>query len=470
MNTDKEFIGLLTSGGDERIIFPEDQCFNKYHYNPMDFSGLLNRGSCTSGSLNPETYAVLKKIQISHFEENFDKAVHNHAKQLKSLFHLPGKPDFEVFFAPSGSDLIYYPLLFSRLLYPDSNPVNVLTCSEELGTGSQIGAHGKYFCLLNQFGEPVAEGSNISKHIRPKVITLPARDQGGHIIDNRLKLKQIINCYHDTPKIVNLVFGSKSGIEDNLKIIDEIKRTDVLWTVDLCQFRNKKDLVNDLLSKEVILLITGSKFYQSPPFCGALLVPKKICNRLANCNPAPAKDFNNLFSSYDISECLSSIRNQLPQYKNIGLHLRWECALYEMKEYNRIKEEKTLSVILKWNELINKTLKCSEYLDPMPDMELTNKSIISFRVMHNGHYFDNDELNSLFIKIVTKKYPELDGYNKIYIGQPVKYEIGSFLRLSIGSYDVRQYAKNNNFHFENDVKTIQIIENEVKNFKKDYTR
>ena len=50
-----------------------------------------------------------------------------------------------------------------------------------------------------------------------------------------------------------------------------------------------------------------------------------------------------------------------------------------------------------------------------------------------------------------------------FIGQPVKYESGSFLRIAIGSYDVRQYLKNEKVHFENDLNIIKIIENEVKN-------
>ena len=293
----------------------------------------------------------------------------------------------------------------------------------------------------------------------------PARDEHGRINDNRSELIQIIKESKNIPKIVNLVFGSKSGIEENLYIIDEVKRPDILWTVDLCQFRNKKDLINDLLSKGVILLLTGSKFYQAPPFCGALLVPKKLCKRLAACDPSPVKDFYNIFSSYDIPENLPNIKKQLRPFKNMGLHLRWECALYEMIEYDRIDEEKTNAMILKWNDIVFNTIKKSQYLDPMPDMEFTNKSIISFRAMYQGQYLNNSELKSLFKRIVSKEYSELNGYKKIFIGQPVKYENGSFLRLAIGSYDIRQYLKNEKIHLENDLKIIKIIENEVKNFK-----
>jgi len=108
--------------------------------------------------------------------------------------------------------------LFSRLLYPGKNPVSIVTCPEELGSGTQIAAHGKFFSLMNQFGESIPKGEFLSENLTPDVYMLPARDDKGHIYDNRAELFELIDRDHDTCKIVNLVFGSKSGIEENLKI------------------------------------------------------------------------------------------------------------------------------------------------------------------------------------------------------------------------------------------------------------
>ncbi|NOG44964.1 MAG: hypothetical protein HND50_07020 [Calditrichaeota bacterium] len=452
---------LLTGGGDERITITEKGT-NKYHLNPVEYSDLLNRGSCTSGSLNQETFNLIEKVNPQQYEANFEQEVNNHAQDLKDLFNLNGDPCFEVFFAPSGSDLVYYPLLFNRLLYPDKDPVNILTCPEELGSGSQVAAHGRYYSQFNQFGKQLEMDSLISKNINPDVKLLPARNKLGYISDNHSNLVDLIKTNSPLPKIVNLVYGSKSGIEESLHTIDEFIRPDIMWTVDLCQFRNKKVLINDLLSKGVILLITGSKFYQSPPFCGALLVPKDWCNRLADCDPGPADDFTNIFTKYDFPECLPNIRNRFHDFKNVGLHLRWKCALYEMKELDKIGEEGTYSTILNWNKEMMKAIDKSDYLEPMPDMDLTNKSIISFRVKNGEHYFDNTELKSLFINVVTAKHGKIKGHDKIFIGQPVKYDSGSFIRLAIGSYTVRQYIKTQNNDYKDDLEIIRIIENEAK--------
>jgi hypothetical protein len=454
---------ILSSGGDERIYIREGGT-NKYHINPVDNSNLVNRGSCTSGNLNPDTSAHLEDFAINSFKENFELEVQRHAAILKELYGGNGNQEFEVFFAPSGSDLVYYPLLFGRLLHPEKQCQNIITCPEELGSGSQIAAQGKYYSEYNQFGEAVGKSELIGGKITPDVYMLPARDENGCIIDNHNKLKQVIENDPDTPKIVSLVYGSKSGIEENLLIIDETDQPSILWAVDLCQFRNKKDLINGLLEKGAILLITGSKFYQSPPFCGALLVPKKLCDRLTKCDPTPARDFNRIFTKYDIPDCLPNLSKQFRSYKNIGLHMRWECALFEMIELDKLGEERIYRTISDWNEKITEAINKSTFFELMPDTKLTNKSIISFRIKYKDHYFDDDDLQSFYMAIVSKEFTLTDKRIKLFIGQPVQYQNGSFLRLAIGSYDIRQYVKTATVNYTNDLAIIRILEEEVKKF------
>ena len=53
--------------------------------------------------------------------------------------------DFDIFYAPSGSDLCYFPIMFSRIINPDKKIFSVVTCPEELGTGSNTAIKGEYF-------------------------------------------------------------------------------------------------------------------------------------------------------------------------------------------------------------------------------------------------------------------------------------------------------------------------------------
>lgn len=53
-----------------------------------------------------------------------------------------------------------------------------------------------------------------------------------------------------------------------------------LYVVDACQGRFEIDWLNDLLSKNAIVLITGSKFFRGPPFSGGVLVPAPLMAKL----------------------------------------------------------------------------------------------------------------------------------------------------------------------------------------------
>ena len=92
MEIDNSLKKVLTSGCDERIIFPDGVNHNNYNMNPFNHSGLISRGSCTCGSLNPETYNILKDIQLSKFETKFEDIVRHQEKQLKELNLLTMKP------------------------------------------------------------------------------------------------------------------------------------------------------------------------------------------------------------------------------------------------------------------------------------------------------------------------------------------------------------------------------------------
>ena len=78
--------------------------------------------------------------------------------RLKKLFNYKDKDAFDVVFAPSGSDLAYLPLIFSEILDPEKEKLVLLTCPEELGSGSQMAFLGKYFGNKNQFGKELDKG------------------------------------------------------------------------------------------------------------------------------------------------------------------------------------------------------------------------------------------------------------------------------------------------------------------------
>jgi hypothetical protein len=450
-------IELLTSGCDERVFIHEKTATNKYHLNPLQYQRSLQRGSCTCNILTPEGHLVADRFLTDIPTLDYQEVVASQTRRIKSLLTCQSMDEFEVVFTPSGSDAMYVPLMFQSELNPQQTIINVVSCPEELGSGSVVAAQAKYYADWNQFGERI----NIHESVAgaPKVDTffLPARDESGSILNRKQAISDIINTNLGRPIIVNLVFSSKSGIEDDLAIIDGFP-TGVMWVVDMCQFRADKALIHSLLGKGVMLMVTGSKFYQAPPFCGALLVPAPWINVLQLCDASSVSAFSQLFSCYDFPNQLPGFVDTLPDYKNWGLRMRWQVALEEMEAYRAIPEDISNLWIRRWRRVVTDRLELNSLFTMMPDKELTSHSIISFFIVVGDHELTMPELKTVFDNIVTSRHEGLIGYEKIFIGQPVKYGDRAFIRLAVGSNCVRTQVASGKFDPINDLRVIEIIE------------
>lgn len=456
---------LLTTGCDERIFLLPEYQTNKYFINSFSHpEALMNRGSCTCGGLTTYT----QQVAASYLEElehrPHQDLVDAHSRRLKEMINFEGEDRFEVFFGPSGSHLVYYPLLFHKILYPGQQVISMLTCTEELGSGSKVAAAGQHFAQYNQFDEKVQEEEMVTD-MNIDLTCFSARDEQGNIIKSGDAIREMIKKYPEQPKIVGLVHGSKSGIKDNLKIIEEYDDEKIFWIVDLCQFRNSKELINKLLDNHCMVFITGSKFYQAPPFCGAMLTPKKTVERLK------AKDFETgtlgfkeVFTRYDLPNSLPGLKDEFREDENNGLRLRWECAISEMEKYDNTSSAACEEVILSWNNTIMKTIAAKDILELLPYQESTNDSIISFRVRRqDGSFMDYDELKTLHKSIALADYNELGEFEKVFIGQPVKYGEKSFIRLALGAYNVRNLVGQDDPDlFEKDIRLVDLIVEKAK--------
>jgi hypothetical protein len=449
---------IVTSGCDERIFLRPDTNANKYHLNPIVYENLFQRGSCTCGTFTPFGFEVGVEFLKKYDESLYDQIVQDQTKRLHDLLS-DSEINFDVYYGPSGSDMMYLPLLFQAMLKPDKSIVNIVSCPEELGSGSKLAAELSYYSEWNQFGEKIPMGQKLTSNIQSEVHYLAARENSGHIANRNKSIRTIIEQNPTKPIVGNLVFGSKSGIKDDLHIIDEFP--EIMWVVDMCQFRTDRNLIHELINKGVMIMVTGSKFYQAPPFCGALLVPTLWTEKLKKTSGSSAAFFKHIFSAYDFPDGLVNIRENLPEYKNVGLRLRWEVALREMEAYLSFPQEESNALIRRWNQVVTGRLAQSDTFRLMPNMELTNDSIVSFMVLVDGRALNNAELKKLFDFLVLNEHEGLDGFNRIFLGQPVQYGDKSFIRLAIGSYSVRRQLLNQRFEPFNDIRMIEIIEESV---------
>lgn len=440
--TNEELQNLIVSGGDERIALL-DNGLNKYYINPVAFEDYVFRGSCTCNALNVNS----KKAVIDEWNQiqkvGFSDRIEAKREELRKLIGEEIADEFEVFFAPSGSDLNYYTLMFQRLLNPKKAIINLVTCPEELGSGSTLAAEGRYYFQLDQFGGKVEKGAKLEGMFSLEAVYFAARDIEGNIQNHKEALtKRILLEKDEKAVIANLVLGSKSGIEDNLSIVPRL-RNEAMWVVDMCQMRVNQRILKKLLQLDACIMITGSKFFQAPPFCAALLVPKSIVTKLQQVeNTQSASYFSSVFSAYDIPPSLPAIRKQFSTFENNGMLLRWEAALSEMRITHEFDIKAILEKINEWNEKVSSIIQNTPQFELMPDGNLTNNTIISFRVKDKGGQFLKEEKLRKIYAHLALNGQEILGGKKLVIGQPVTYLERAFLRVAIGSHNVADYIEN----------------------------
>jgi len=458
---DEQLLEALIAGGDERTELDPVTGHNRYFLNPVDSRDIFNRGSCTAGMLNGRSRVVAKEFLGRYDTLNYASLVEEQSFRLKNLLSSVHNDPFDVFFGPSGTDLAYFPTLFQRLLHPDKPIIQLMSCPEELGSGSMDVAAAKLFGRQNQFGQPVEQGAPIDPAApEPTVVELDARDAAGNVLDRRSQINQLIADNPDAAIIGSLVFGSKSGIKDDLDVIDD-HGDNVMWVVDLCQLRVDPALLHDLLDRGAMVMLTGSKFFQTPPFCGALLVPRQVTERLRSAevgDGAAIAPFGQIFSAHDVPWALDNVRQYLPEEENRGLRLRWQIALDEMESYASWPFHVSNELIAEWNEAMSRLVDGHPNFRLMPDQHKTNDSIISTQVLAGGRELSHDELRTLYREVLTTEHDGLsNGARRVFFGQPVRYGDRSFIRFAIGAPTVRWILHRGSLFMDDDQRLLEII-------------
>lgn len=459
---DRELLDALVAGGDERTEINPEVGRNRYFTNPVDSRDVFNRGSCTAGMLNDRSRQVAREFLERYDTLNYASLVEEQSFRLKNLLSSVHKDPFDVFFGPSGTDLAYLPTLFQRLLHPDKPIIQLISCPEELGSGSMDVAAARLFGRQNQFGQPLDQGAPIDPNAaEPTVVELDARDPNGKVLDRRDKIVRLIEDNPNAAIVGSLVFGSKSGIKDDLDVIDDYG-DHMMWIVDLCQFRVDPTLIHDLLDRGAMVMLTGSKFFQTPPFCGALLVPRQVTERLRSAQPksdgSPVAPFGKIFSAHDIPWALDNVRQHLPEVENRGLRLRWQIALDEMESYAQWPFEVSNELMDDWNAHLTDVIDRHPNFRVMPDQHKTNDSIISTQVLANGRELSHDELLDLYERVLTTEHEGLsDGARRVFFGQPVRYGQRSFIRFAIGAPSVRWMLERGELFMDDDERLVEIV-------------
>ncbi|GAB0498632.1 hypothetical protein MMPV_009978 [Pyropia vietnamensis] len=139
--------------------------------------------------------------------------------------------------------------------------------------------------------------------------------------------------------VLHAVDGSKTGLRvPSVSVIDQLRirlGSRVLLVLDACQCRSDAAELAWYLGRGAVVLITASKFFAAPGFCGAVLVPPSAAGPLST-GPTEAipRGFRDYLTCSEVPHSMPSLRQALPTGpNNVGLLLRWECGLTEMELY-----------------------------------------------------------------------------------------------------------------------------------------
>ncbi|MFZ9155541.1 MAG: hypothetical protein ACO22A_04250, partial [Schleiferiaceae bacterium] len=75
-----------------------------------------------------------------------------------------------------------------------------------------------------------------------------------------------------------------------------------------------------------------------------------------------------------------------------------------------------------------------------------------------GAELDYDQLKRLFDTLVLSTHQGFNGFDRVFLGQPVRYGSRSFIRLALGSYSIRKMMGPSGFDPFNDLHLVDLIE------------
>jgi asparagine synthase (glutamine-hydrolysing) len=490
-----DFASLLTTGSDDRSIIL-DTGSNKYHIQPrpVDKSHIF-RGSCTGNPPTARGFAAAEDLYSNKLKdcnkEDLDEAVkdifRDQRSHLEAILELP--KGTEIILCPSGSDAEYLPVAIARALNPDAEIVNGVSQLNEIGAGSAPASLGQFFneyvplygkLDTNDVSSTLAGFDNVDG------ITVTARVDDGTVNDSTLKMNEFRDHAIDNGKfpIIHGVFGGKTGIRDEV-MPPSLQEGDLsLGVVDACQGRFSLEELHGWLKQDSIVLFTGSKFYQAPTFCGAVIIPPTIATKLAESNSTPVEMLGTMglggfLTDKELPECMDSWKPFLRKANanNIGLALRWEAGLAGMEALRSVSDDQRIAMVDEWAASVKKMVQDKS---PLLDAWSVERSIISIRISKENEsqsWLGMDEARDLYrwmsmdvsflVSEEDATVEERMALSKIvYIGQPVNVSKShAIVRIALGVDSLLSYIEDKENTLKGDEAIVQKLAAIAKHFE-----
>ena len=340
---------LIASGGDDRIWLDPQARRNRYGVPAEPAPDELWFSSSTAGAVSPRGWAAAGEA-LQRLSEPGCHTIAAFFDTLRlRLLALYGAPGAEAVLAASGTEAELVTL--SLALSLAQGPVaNIVVAPAETGSGVPAAASGLHFLGRASLGGPVTQATRLAgwEDAQVTLETIEIRSPCGALraqadVDQEAALKVERAVAGGAFALLHVLDASKTGRPG-------VSRTAasqilarypgrVLVVVDACQLRCAAADVRRDLEQGLAVMVTGSKFAGGPAFCGAIMLPAGLVERLAQAVSTSAA-----LAPYSAAlDWPARLRRAfaagLAHPANLGLGLRWSAALAEIEAYEAVPAE-----------------------------------------------------------------------------------------------------------------------------------
>lgn len=344
---------LIATGGDDRIWLDPATRRNRYGVPAAPAPDELWFSSSTAGAVSPRGWAAAGEA----LERLTKPGCHTIAAFFdtlrRRLLALYGAPGAEAVLAASGTEAELVSLCVALSLA--QGPVaNIVVAPAETGSGVPAAASGLHFLGRASLGGAVAKATRLAgwEDAQVTLETIEIRSPCGALrvqadVDQEATLKVERAVAGGAFALLHVLDASKTGRPGVSRAaagqILARYRGQVLVAVDACQLRCAATDVRRDLEQGLAVMVTGSKFAGGPAFCGALLLPAELLERLRHA-PVNQGPTNGALAPYSAAlDWPPPLRRRfaagLVHPANLGLGLRWSAALAEIEAYEAVPAE-----------------------------------------------------------------------------------------------------------------------------------
>ena len=340
---------LLTLGGDHRNAVDWRRGVNSYGISPRPAPWRSAFGSCTASAPTERSFVAAQELRRSlveaALEDRLDAEIAGTTEAIRHTLRLAlGVADesARIVLTPSGTDA---EMVAAAVARRDAPLTSIVVAPTEIGSGSINAAAGRHFSDQTAGAAPADPGRAVDGFDDHPVdiVEIQVRRPDGELIDPRTVEASIDRAIRAAPGrvLLHVVEGSKTGVRlPRSAAVAAWQRREgdrLVVIVDAAQMRIDQQTAVSHLRSGRMVLVTGSKFFGGPPFSGAVLVPESLADQ-ADAASWPS-GLGAYVSANDVPAAMPGLRRVARPAANVGLLLRWQAALTEMRSFHNASPE-----------------------------------------------------------------------------------------------------------------------------------